>query len=401
MKTYTYTAFDSHGGKVTGEIQAASQVDASASLRQQGVMVSAIKENVALPEGIDFFTRRKISSDELELLTSELALLLNSGVTIDKGLAVVRRNSSSAPYAKLVGGLYDSVRNGSSLSEAMADQGDTFNALYVNLVKLGESSGNLPKIFTRLAEDIKFQGELKRKIIQALTYPAVIFAVCILCVVFIFNYIVPQMAGLFADMAEIPTYTAVLLGVSSWMISYQWFLLLGICGSVAALIAALRTPAGARQIDEALLYLPVVKNVLILVERIRFNTAISMMLDAGILIDRSIEMAIGSVQNKTIRQDLTAVKDRVKKGEILSKALRSSPVYTDFSISLIEVGEESGDLAPVFREVSTRARRDFESWVDRMTSLLEPILILTMGGIVGGVVVTMLLSIVSVNDIGF
>lgn len=401
MKTYTYTAFDSHGGKVTGEIQAASQVDASASLRQQGVMVSAIKENVALPEGIDFFTRRKISSDELELLTSELALLLNSGVTIDKGLAVVRRNSSSAPYAKLVGGLYDSVRNGSSLSEAMADQGDTFNALYVNLVKLGESSGNLPKIFTRLAEDIKFQGELKRKIIQALTYPAVIFAVCILCVVFIFNYIVPQMAGLFADMAEIPTYTAVLLGVSSWMISYQWFLLLGICGSVAALIAALRTPAGARQIDEALLYLPVVKNVLILVERIRFNTAISMMLDAGILIDRSIEMAIGSVQNKTIRQDLTAVKDRVKKGEILSKALRSSPVYTDFSISLIEVGEESGDLAPVFKEVSTRARKDFESWVDRMTSLLEPILILTMGGIVGGVVVTMLLSIVSVNDIGF
>jgi type II secretory pathway component PulF len=401
MKTYTYTAFDSHGGKVTGEIQAASQVDASASLRQQGVMVSAIKENVALPEGIDFFTRRKISSDELELLTSELALLLNSGVTIDKGLAVVRRNSSSAPYAKLVGGLYDSVRNGSSLSEAMADQGDTFNALYINLVKLGESSGNLPKIFTRLAEDIKFQGELKRKIIQALTYPAVIFAVCILCVVFIFNYIVPQMAGLFADMAEIPTYTAVLLGVSSWMISYQWFLLLGICGSVAALIAALRTPAGARQIDEALLYLPVVKNVLILVERIRFNTAISMMLDAGILIDRSIEMAIGSVQNKTIRQDLTAVKDRVKKGEILSKALRSSPVYTDFAISLIEVGEESGDLAPVFNEVSTRARRDFESWVDRMTSLLEPILILTMGGIVGGVVVTMLLSIVSVNDIGF
>lgn len=401
MKTYTYTAFDSHGGKVTGEIQSASQVDASASLRRQGVMVSAIKENVALPEGIDVFTRRKISSDELELLTSELALLLNSGVTIDKGLAVVRRNSSSAPYAKLVGGLYDSVRNGSSLSEAMADQGDTFNALYINLVKLGESSGNLPKIFTRLAEDIKFQGELKRKIIQALTYPAVIFAVCILCVVFIFNYIVPQMAGLFADMAEIPTYTAVLLGVSSWMISYQWFLLLGICGSVAALIAALRTPAGARQIDEALLYLPVVKNVLILVERIRFNTAISMMLDAGILIDRSIEMAIGSVQNKTIRQDLTAVKDRVKKGEILSKALRSSPVYTDFAISLIEVGEESGDLAPVFKEVSTRARRDFESWVDRMTSLLEPILILTMGGIVGGVVVTMLLSIVSVNDIGF
>jgi type II secretory pathway component PulF len=156
-----------------------------------------------------------------------------------------------------------------------------------------------------------------------------------------------------------------------------------------------------RKIDEILLVLPVAKNVLLLVERIRFNTAISMMLDSGILIDRSIEMAVGSVQNKTIQQDLTAVKERVKKGETLSRALRSSTVYTDFAISLIEVGEESGDLAPVFSEVSARARGDFESWVDRMTSLLEPLLILTMGGIVGGVVVTMLLSIVSVNDIGF
>jgi general secretion pathway protein F len=401
MKTFSYSGYDSYGGKIVGEIEAASLKDASSRLQQQGIMVSSVKENAKLSEKVELFSRRKISAEELELLTSELSLLLNAGVTIDKGLAVVRRNSVSPPYAKLVGNLYDSVRGGSSLSHAMSDQGDTFSSLYINLVQLGESSGDLPKIFSRLSEDIKFQGELRRKIIQALTYPAVIFAVCILCVVFIFNYIVPQMSGLFADMVEVPVYTAVLLGISDWMISYQWPLLLGIVVSIGALAAVLRSPAGVRKIDEILLVLPVAKNVLLLVERIRFNTAISMMLDSGILIDRSIEMAVGSVQNKTIQQDLTAVKERVKKGETLSRALRSSTVYTDFAISLIEVGEESGDLAPVFSEVSARARGDFESWVDRMTSLLEPLLILTMGGIVGGVVVTMLLSIVSVNDIGF
>jgi len=401
MKTFSYSGYDIYGGKTVGEIEAASLKDASSRLQQQGIMVSSVKENAKLSEKVELFSRRKISAEELELLTSELSLLLNAGVTIDKGLAVVRRNSVSPPYAKLVGNLYDSVRGGSSLSHAMSDQGDTFSSLYINLVQLGESSGDLPKIFSRLSEDIKFQGELRRKIIQALTYPAVIFAVCILCVVFIFNYIVPQMSGLFADMVEVPVYTAVLLGISDWMISYQWPLLLGIVVSIGALAAVLRSPAGVRKIDEILLVLPVVKNVLLLVERIRFNTAISMMLDSGILIDRSIEMAVGSVQNKTIQQELTAVKERVKKGETLSRALRSSTVYTDFAISLIEVGEESGDLAPVFNEVSARARGDFESWVDRMTSLLEPLLILTMGGIVGGVVVTMLLSIVSVNDIGF
>jgi len=401
MKTFSYSGYDIYGGKTVGEIEAASLKDASSRLQQQGIMVSSVKENAKLSEKVELFSRRKISAEELELLTSELSLLLNAGVTIDKGLAVVRRNSVSPPYAKLVGNLYDSVRGGSSLSHAMSDQGDTFSSLYINLVQLGESSGDLPKIFSRLSEDIKFQGELRRKIIQALTYPAVIFAVCILCVVFIFNYIVPQMSGLFADMVEVPVYTAVLLGISDWMISYQWPLLLGIVVSIGALAAVLRSPAGVRKIDEILLVLPVAKNVLLLVERIRFNTAISMMLDSGILIDRSIEMAVGSVQNKTIQQELTAVKERVKKGETLSRALRSSTVYTDFAISLIEVGEESGDLAPVFSEVSARARGDFESWVDRMTSLLEPLLILTMGGIVGGVVVTMLLSIVSVNDIGF
>ena len=111
-------------------------------------------------------------------------------------------------------------------------------------------------------------------------------------------------------------------------------------------------------------------------------------------------MAVGSVKNQTFRQNLIVARDRVKKGETLTAALRVSPLYNDFAISLIEVGEESGDLRPVFSEISARSRREFESWVNRVTSLLEPILILTMGAIVGGVVVVMLLSVVSVNNIG-
>ena len=400
MKNFSYVGYDSHGGKAGGEIEAEDIQQANACLQRQGVMVSKIKENAELPEGIDFFTRGYISGEELGLLTSELSLLLTSGVTIDRGLAVVRRNSSSPPFAKLVGNLYDSVRGGSSLSEAMSVHDRVFSALYINLVKLGESSGTLPKIFSKLAEDLQFQSDLRRKIIQALIYPVVIFAVCILCILFIFNYIVPQMSGLFDGVVEIPVYTAILLNLSDWMISYQWYLLLGICVGIFGLITSMRSPAGARWLDELLINLPLVGNMLILIERVRFNTAIAMMLDSAIMIDQSMEMAIGSVDNVTIRQDLTAIKDRLKKGEVLSVALRASPIYTDFSISLIEVGEESGQLAPVFNEISVRARKDFEAWVDRMTSLLEPLLILTMGGIVGGVVVTMLLSIVSVNDIG-
>ena len=401
MKSFSYKAYDNLGAKADGGIEAADIGLAKAALSEQGLLVVSVTEDTSFTRELGFLSRRRVSAQELEFLTSELALLLNSGVTIDRGLAVIKRNSTSAPQARLVASLHDAVRRGESLSEAMAAESEVFNPLYVNLVKLGESSGTLPKIFSRLAEDIKFQSELRSKIMQALTYPAVIFFVCILCIVFIFNYIVPQMSGLFEGLPEIPTYTAFLLGASAWMINYQWFLLLGIVAAVGMLVTALKTAEGARRIDEALLMVPGIKNVFILVERIRFNTAIAMMLESGILIDRCLDMAVGSVKNQTIQQELKVAKERVKKGDTLSKALRASPLYPDFSLSLIEVGEESGQLEPVFAEISRRSRREFESWVDRMTSLLEPLLILVMGGIVGGVVVTMLLSIVSVNDIGF
>jgi len=401
MKSFSYKAYDSLGAKVDGGIEASDIKHAKAQLAEQGYMVVSVTEDSSLTQELGLPARKRVLAEELEFLTSELTLLLNSGVTIDRGLEVIKRNTSSAPQARLVASLHDAVRRGESLSDAMLAESEVFNPLYINLVKLGETSGSLPQIFSRLSEDIKFQSELRRKITQALTYPAVIFFVCILCIVFIFNYIVPQMSGLFQGLPEIPTYTAFLLGASDWMIKYQWFLLLGILALVASLIAVLKTPSGARKVDEALLMVPGIKNVFVLVERIRFNTAISMMLESGVLIDRCLEMAVGSVKNQTIQQDLKVAKDRVKKGDTLSRALRASPLYPDFSLSLIEVGEESGELGPVFAEISSRARRDFESWVDRMTSLLEPLLVLVMGGVVGGVVVTMLLSIVSVNDIGF
>jgi type II secretory pathway component PulF len=209
------------------------------------------------------------------------------------------------------------------------------------------------------------------------------------------------MSGLFQGLPEIPTYTAALLAMSEWMIAYQWYLLMVVLGFCVIILSFLRTSSGARRIDELLMATPGLKQVLILVERIRFNTAIAMMLGSGILIDRCIEMSVGSIRNQSLRQELTVARDRIKKGESLSTALSVSPLYPDFSISLIEVGEESGQLEPVFNELSVRARREFEGWVDRFTALLEPLLILFMGVVVGGVVVTMLLSIVSINDIGF
>ena len=198
MTNFSYSAYDAQGAKIGGQIEALTIDEARQLLHERDLMITSIAEDKKNSNEVYLFARRRVSSQELEYLTSELALLLNSGVTIDRGLSVIKRNTVSAPQSKLVGGLHDAVRRGESLSDAMSAEGDIFGALYINLVKLGESSGTLPNVFTRLAEDIKFQSQLRRKIVQALVYPTVIFTVCIFCILFIFNYIVNQISVLFS-----------------------------------------------------------------------------------------------------------------------------------------------------------------------------------------------------------
>lgn len=401
MNRFIYQAYDSHGGQVSGHIEANSHDDAKQQLQAQKLLITSLKAEPKAKIQQTLFERSKVSLEELEFITSELAILLKNGVKIDRSLAILKRNKANGAAAKLLQDLHTAIKRGSLLSDAMAEQPEVFDALYINLVKLGEASGDLADVFDKLSADLKFKSELKRKIIQSLTYPLVIFSVCILCILFIFNYIVPQMSSLFDGLPELPIYTEILLSVSRWMQSYQWFLFIGLALLVFLLVAAFKNPVVKVRLDELMLKLPLIKGALLVTERIRFNSALTMMLEGGISIDKALELAAGSVNNRHIRQGLIAAKEQVKKGQGLTESLSRSPIYPDFFLSLLEVGEESGKLAPVFAEIASRSRSEFESWADKMTSILEPLLILTMGGIVGSVVVTMLLSIISVNDLGF
>ena len=226
MKTFSYKAYDDSGSRMEGTVEATDETAAIAKLHSDKLMVAHVEENQAVTQELQLFSRQKVTSQELEYLTSELAILLKAGVTLDRGLEVIKRNASSGPQLRLITTLHDGIRKGDSLWGILASQGNIFNPLYVNLVKLGESSGTLPKVFERLAQDIRFQGELKRKVVQAMTYPTVVLLVCVLSIVFIFNYIVPQMKGLFDGMPEIPVYTSFLLNASDWILQYQWSLFL-------------------------------------------------------------------------------------------------------------------------------------------------------------------------------
>lgn len=400
MPLFTYKAYDSAGGKTDGQVEATDQASAIVAVKKLGLLPSEVVEYKEPGKSVISFGGG-INLADLEFLTSELSLLLESGVRIDKGIDIIRRTKAKPALAQLLNDISRDLKKGKSLSDAAREREDVFDPLYCNLIELGEASGNLSEIFADLAKDLKFKRELRRKIIGSLTYPLVIFFVCILSIFFIFNFIIPKMAGMFSEADDLPWYTQTMLDISAWMNEYQGLLVIGIVASVFGLIAAAKQPAFLQWWQGVSLKLPVIKNAVVTVERIRFNTGMAMMIKAGLPIDKALALSTGNINNQTLRREMEIAKQKVQRGSALTPALRQTSLYPDFFSSLLEVGEESGNLERVFGEVASRSRQEFESWTERMTTLIEPLMILFMGGFVGGVVVMMLLSMVSMNDIGF
>jgi len=399
MALFLYKAYDHSGAKVDGQIEASNKVDAIALLKHQHLLPTEVNALMENGQSVLSFNN-KVSLSDLEFLTSELSLLLESGVRIDKGIDIIKKTKAKPALAKLLNDISSNLKKGKSLSESVREHEDIFDPLYCNLIELGEASGNLSEVFSGLSQDLKFKRDLQRKIISSLAYPSVIFFVCLLSIFFIFNFIIPKMSAMFNDVETLPWYTSAMLTTSEWMIQYQGLLLVGIVTGVLGLVAAAKQPGFIRWWQRASLKLPIIRKAVITVECIRFNSGLSMMIKAGVQIDRAIGLSAGNIKNQSLQREMVIAKNKVKGGSALTPALKQTSIYPDFYISLLEVGEESGNLARVFEEVANRSRQEFEDWTERMTTLLEPLMILFMGGFVGGVVVVMLMSMVSINEMG-
>lgn len=402
MPQYKFEGFDDTGGRLGSVIDADSESAALEELRRRGVMVSRL---VLVGAERDWRTvvglgEAEVGLAELEFLTAELSLLLESGVRIDRAVGILQRASKGGAMARLLNSLMGELKQGRQLSEALSKHPDVFSSLYINLVALGEAGGRLPAVFRGLADDLRFQRDLRQKVISASTYPVVVAGVCIVAVLFIFNFVVPNLQTLFADAEELPWYTTLLLDSSAFMREWQW-VVFGVLAAVAIAIWRSRSaPAVMDFKDKMLLNLPGLRDATAMVERIRFSSGLALMLEAGLPVDRALTLACGNIRHGALRREALLAVDKVKRGEQISRSMRQTRLFPDYFASLLEVGEESGELARVFAEIARRTRDAFSSWTLRLTTLLEPMLILIMGLIVGGVVVVMMLSITSVTEVG-
>jgi type II secretory pathway component PulF len=402
MARFRYVGFDPSGGRVSGIVDAERMDLARDDLRGRGVMVSELASDATgrdWRETLGLQTDR-VRLEDLEFLTSELSLLLDSGVRIDRAIGILQRTGRSGAVGRLLSAMSADLKQGRQLSEAAAEHKDVFDPLYVNLIALGEASGQLPEVFRRLADDLRFRRDIRQKVVQAATYPLVVLGVCVIALLFIFNFVVPNLATLFVDAKELPWYTAALLGASGFMKQYQWALAIALVALGALLWQARKRPSVVELRERVAIGSPFLSEATTTVERIRFTSGLGMMLESGLPVDRALQLATGNIRHGQLRREITIAVEKVRRGEQLSGVLRQTRLFPDFYASLLEVGEESGELGKVFNEIARRSRDAFSSWTLRVTTLLEPALILLMGLIVGGVVVIMMLSITSVADIG-
>ncbi len=397
---FEYKAVDAQGGRHQGFIEAVDKLEAQQKLMADGIHPLEINA-LSSSTSIRGLFEKGVSLDELEFFTSQLSLLLESGVRVDKGIDIILQSNVNPALNRLLAKISSSLKKGTSLSEAFSEHDDLFDPLYINLLKIGETSGNLPEVLNRLADDLKFRKELKSQISQALTYPSVIMAVCVLAVYFVLTFIVPKMAGIFTDISQAPWYTQVIIGVSNFFVENEVFIIGGVVLAIVSLSYAFKQPHIRSKIYVWASRLPGVGNIILTAERIRFASSMAMMLDAGLQLDTTLELTSNTLKHEDLKRDTKQALKQLKSGKQLSAVLSKTRIFPDFFLSIIKVGEETGTLPKVFKEVAERSRGDLDQVIKKLTTLLEPLMLVFMGGFVGGIVISMLMSMVSINDVPF
>jgi type II secretory pathway component PulF len=392
---FKFKAYTKTGELTEGELHAENEVAAVQALKKDYKLVVKVS-----PEK-QGFKRKRVTLADMEQSTNQLSTLLKNGLKIDKALIVLAKSNSQSAMGAIWNGVLSDIKQGDLLSDALGKRPEVFSTLFVEMVKIGESTGNLPQVFSRLSQNLQFQNALRSKMIQAITYPFFILIVCVLAIWAIFNFVIPSMSSMFDSVKDIPSYTQFLIDASNWVQGYQVHMLLIMVAIIASIVSALRKPRLKAKLLEATVALPLIKTIIKQSDKIRFSTALQLTLESGVSLSSGLELAAETVISPTLRVKLRNSVVSVSSGSELSTELAKLGLFDDIGISLISVGEESGTLTSSFTEISQRSRLSFEQWLTRFTAMLEPLLILFMGGIVGSVVITMLLSIVSINDVSF
>jgi type IV pilus assembly protein PilC len=387
------------GRTVAGEIQAGeltfdTQDEVLAALRKRRIIISSVREKksdvkLGMPK-----IGGAVSTRDLAIFTRQFATMINAGLPLVQCLDILSKQTEKAAFRQIIAQVMRDVEAGTTLAEALAKKENkkVFDELFVNMVEAGEAGGILDDILMRLATFIEKLEALKRKVKSALVYPAVVLTVAVGATCFMLIFIIPTFAKMFTQFGgDLPLPTKIVMGMSSFLRAYWWAMLGGVIGSIVALRRYYQTDAGRLRIDGLLLRIPVLGDVLRKGAVARFTRTLGTLISSGVPILTGLEITARTAGNKIIQNAIMAARSSIREGETISAPLRQSNVFPPMVVQMISVGEETGALDEMLNRIADFYDDEVDTAVESLTSLIEPIMIVIMGTIVGGMVVAMYL----------
>ena len=409
MTTYEYTGLNRKGRKEKGLITADSKTAANALLKKKSVYPIDISEIHAESTGkssragasvMGFALFSRISKSEISMVTRQMSTLVSAGFNLVSALDTLVLQTRSRAVIKVISRIKNAIEEGNSFSQALALYPSLFSPIYVNMVKAGESSGTLDIVLERLADLMESQEETRAKIQASLAYPILMALVGVVVLVFLLTWIVPGLVGIFTDMNQaLPGPTRLLITISTFLKSFWWALLLGGTAMAGGAYLMGKTQRGALFMDRAVYHLPHVGGLLKKSATARFTRILGSLLEHGVPVLPALNIAGNIISNRVLRTIIRHAATQVQQGGELGRALERHQSFPALATQMIKVGEKSGTLEKMLERVATFYEKEVDTSLATMTAMLEPLIILIMGAVVGFIVLSVCLPIFEMNQL--
>lgn len=409
MSVYSYKATDFSGKIVKGTLDAPDEKGAAGRLQDMGYIPIDIRPSGAgnasgkMNLNVNVLSLFKtVSNKDVMLFTQDLSALLEAGLPVDKALSILIGVAENLKFKGIIRDILKSVEGGSYLSDAMAKYPKVFSDFYVNMIRAGEAGGVLDAVLARLGVFLEGSQELRDYIKSAMIYPAFLVFVGGISIIILMTFVIPKFSVIFEDMGRaIPLSTQILLSASEGLRTYWWLIIGGICLIYFFFRQYASTPSGRLKLDTYKMNLPVTGELVRRIEVARFARTLGTLVKSGVPILQAIDLVKNILGNKVVAGSMERIYERVKEGERLSKPLGDTGIFPSLAVQMITVGEESGKLDEMLLRVAENYEKVIRNMVKRFISLLEPVMILIMGLVVGFIIISMLLAIFSINDMSF
>jgi len=405
MKLFVYTAKSSDGNQVKGKIEAPDKSHAIRMLKEKDLFILSLDEKGTMTSGglmanKSLISRRRIRSEDLMIFTRELSTMISAGFPLLTSIEILREDLHNPDVEDVLIRLASNLKEGQSLSASLEQYPDVFPRLYINLVKAGEASGELERILQSLAQYLEISERIRRKIQASMVYPVILIITSIIIVGAFVLYAIPKFKKIYDIFdSKMPVLTRIFLDVSSYLQHNIVIILLIIAAAYAGLRFYLKTPAGRRRFDRIKLTFPYFNEIYRRIVIARFSRTLALLYSSGVPLLEAFSLVANVSDNVIIVETITNIAASVQEGESITAPLKKSGLFPSMALHMIDIGEKSGTLDKMLIKIADLYDFQVENWLSSLTTLLEPLLIMSLGLLIGFFVLIMALPILTLPTV--